>query len=141
MDRAGELVAQRRVDPALSLHPTLALEGVGHNQKVEVAFAAGAPVQPPFVVMTGVPPAVVFDLETDRRQGPRQFLADNRRDGAFGHRQVLVAVQIDPTLRAMSSAFQYKPRFKDMRVKPPKPEEEAAEADVLHLKPGEKPCQ
>ena len=41
----------------------------------------------------------------------------------------------------MSSAFQYKPRFKDMRVKPPKPEEEAAEADVLHLKPGEKPCQ
>ena len=41
----------------------------------------------------------------------------------------------------MSSAFQYKPRFKDMRVKPPRPEEEAAEADVLHLKPGEKPCQ
>lgn len=41
----------------------------------------------------------------------------------------------------MSSAFQYKPRFKDMRVKPPRPEEEAAEQDVLHLKPGEKPCQ
>ena len=41
----------------------------------------------------------------------------------------------------MSSAFQYKPRFKDMRIKPPKPDEEAAEADVLHLKPGEKPCQ
>jgi hypothetical protein len=41
----------------------------------------------------------------------------------------------------MSSAFQYTPRFKDMRVKPPKPEEEAAEADVLHLKPGQKPCQ
>ncbi|MFC7380316.1 J domain-containing protein [Brevundimonas sp. GCM10030266] len=40
----------------------------------------------------------------------------------------------------MSSAFQYTPRFKDMRIKPPKPEEEAAEADVLHLKPGEKPC-
>ena len=28
-----------------------------------------------------------------------------------------------------------------MRVKPPRPEEEAAEEDVLHLKPGEKPCQ
>lgn len=42
----------------------------------------------------------------------------------------------------MSSAFQYKPRFRDMRVKPPRPEEEAAEEeDVLHLKPGEKPCQ
>ncbi|RZJ85963.1 MAG: molecular chaperone DnaJ, partial [Brevundimonas sp.] len=42
----------------------------------------------------------------------------------------------------MSSAFQYKPRFTDIRVKPPKvEEEEAASADVLGLKPGEKPCQ
>ncbi len=41
----------------------------------------------------------------------------------------------------MSASFQYKPRFTDIRVKPPKPEEEAAHADVLHLKPGEKPCQ
>ena len=41
----------------------------------------------------------------------------------------------------MSSAFQYKPRFRDMRVKPPRPEEEAAAADVLGLKPGEKACQ
>jgi hypothetical protein len=41
----------------------------------------------------------------------------------------------------MSASFQYKPRFTDIRVKPPKPEEEAAKADVLHLKPGEKPCQ
>lgn len=41
----------------------------------------------------------------------------------------------------MSAEFQYKPRFKDMRIKPPRPEEEAAEADVLRLKPGEKPCQ
>ena len=41
----------------------------------------------------------------------------------------------------MAAEFQYKPRFKDMRIKPPRPEEEAAEADVLHLKPGEKPCE
>lgn len=41
----------------------------------------------------------------------------------------------------MPPEFQYKPRFTDIRVKPPKPEEEAAAADVLHLKPGEKPCQ
>ena len=40
----------------------------------------------------------------------------------------------------MSSEFEYKPRFKDMRIKPPRPEEEAAKADVLHLKPGEKAC-
>ncbi|HAC01689.1 J domain-containing protein [Brevundimonas naejangsanensis] len=41
----------------------------------------------------------------------------------------------------MSASFQYKPRFTDIRVKPPRPEEEQAEADVLHLKPGEKRCE
>lgn len=40
----------------------------------------------------------------------------------------------------MDDAFQYSPRFVDIRVKPPKPEDEAAE-DVLRLKPGEKPCE
>lgn len=40
----------------------------------------------------------------------------------------------------MSASFEYKPRFTDIRVKPPKPEEEAVKEDVLHLKPGEKPC-
>jgi hypothetical protein len=41
----------------------------------------------------------------------------------------------------MKSAFQYRPRFVDIRVRPPKPEEAAAaEADVFTLKPGERPC-
>ncbi len=40
----------------------------------------------------------------------------------------------------MSGAFQYKPKFVDIRVRPPKPEEEQAEADVHALKPGERPC-
>jgi DnaJ-domain-containing protein 1 len=42
----------------------------------------------------------------------------------------------------MSASFQYKPRFTDIRVKPPRSddEKEAAE-DVLRLKPGEKPCE
>lgn len=40
----------------------------------------------------------------------------------------------------MASAFQYRPKFVDIRVRPPKPEEEAAEADVNHLKPGERRC-
>jgi len=40
----------------------------------------------------------------------------------------------------MPASFEYKPRFKDMRIKPPKAGEAEAEADVLHLKPGEKPC-
>lgn len=41
----------------------------------------------------------------------------------------------------MSGAFPYKPKFVDIRVRPPKSkEEQAAEADVNHLKPGQKPC-
>ena len=40
----------------------------------------------------------------------------------------------------MPASFEYKPRFKDMRIKPPKAGEAEAEADVLRLKPGEKPC-
>lgn len=39
----------------------------------------------------------------------------------------------------MSGAFKYKPRFVDIRVRPPK--EDEAEHDVLHLKPGERPCE
>ena len=40
----------------------------------------------------------------------------------------------------MSGAFQYRPKFVDIRVRPPKPEEEAAARDVNALKPGERPC-
>ena len=40
----------------------------------------------------------------------------------------------------MPASFEYKPRFKDMRIKPSKPGEAEAEQDVLRLKPGEKPC-
>jgi hypothetical protein len=41
----------------------------------------------------------------------------------------------------MSGAFQYRPKFVDIRVRPPKPEGEDMRAhDVNALKPGEKPC-
>jgi hypothetical protein len=40
----------------------------------------------------------------------------------------------------MAGAFQYKPKFVDIRVKPPKEGDDEAE-DVLRLKPGEKPCE
>lgn len=41
----------------------------------------------------------------------------------------------------MSRAFQYKPKFVDIRVRPPKPEEEEnADDDVHRLKPGERAC-
>jgi hypothetical protein len=43
----------------------------------------------------------------------------------------------------MSGAFQYRPKFVDIRVRPPKPEEEKAapEPDVHQLKPGERACE
>ncbi len=40
--------------------------------------------------------------------------------------------------------FQYRPKFVDIRVRPPKPDEDEAPAandDVWRLKPGEKPCE
>jgi len=41
----------------------------------------------------------------------------------------------------MSAAFQYRPKFVDIRVRPPKPGEETVRADDVNaLKPGEKPC-
>jgi hypothetical protein len=40
----------------------------------------------------------------------------------------------------MSGAFQYKPKFVDIRVRPPKEGEAEAERDVHALKPGERPC-
>src|SRR5215217_5953211 len=140
MHRPGHLLPQKRVHRPLTLDPRLTLEGVGHHRQIEVAFAAGLGVHPALMMVTGVSPTVVLDLQTPRIQPRRQFFTDFRGDWAFRHTLVLVGDQFDPTLRSMSSAFQYTPRFKDMRIKPPKPEEEAAEADVLHLKPGEKPC-
>jgi hypothetical protein len=40
----------------------------------------------------------------------------------------------------MSRAFQYKPKFVDIRVRPPKEGEAEAEKDVNALKPGERAC-
>jgi hypothetical protein len=40
----------------------------------------------------------------------------------------------------MPGAFQYKPKFRDIRVRPPSEEEDAQAADVHALKPGERAC-
>jgi hypothetical protein len=40
----------------------------------------------------------------------------------------------------MPPAFKYRPRFVDIRVRPPKPGGEARAEDVIALKPGERPC-
>ena len=40
----------------------------------------------------------------------------------------------------MTGAFHYKPKFVDIRVRPPKPDEDARSDDVNALKPGERAC-
>ena len=40
----------------------------------------------------------------------------------------------------MAAAFQYRPKFVDIRVRPPKDDEDKRAEDVNALKPGEKPC-
>jgi hypothetical protein len=40
----------------------------------------------------------------------------------------------------MPGAFQYKPKFVDIRVRPPKPEEEAAAQSASALEDGKRPC-
>src|SRR5688572_22228691 len=92
------------------------------------------------MMVPGVTPAVVFELQPCRCERSREFFPHNRRDRAFWHVAFLDGDQIDPTLGSMPASFEYKPRFKDMRIKPPKAGEAEAEADVLRLKPGEKPC-
>jgi hypothetical protein len=41
----------------------------------------------------------------------------------------------------MSGAFQYRPKFVDIRVRPPKEGEQERANDVHALKPGERPCE
>src|SRR5258706_3130965 len=57
-----------------------------------------------------------------------------------GCRSILERENFRLILHSMSSAFQYRPRFVDIRVRPPKPEEEARANDVNALKPGERAC-
>jgi len=40
----------------------------------------------------------------------------------------------------MTTAFQYRPRFKDIRVRPPKPEQAAAAGEDVKLEPEERAC-
>ena len=40
----------------------------------------------------------------------------------------------------MPTAFQYKPKFVDIRVRPPSPEDDVVTDDVFALKPGERVC-
>ena len=53
---------------------------------------------------------------------------------------ILELYHVQRVVCAMPSAFSYRPRFTDIRVRPPKTEAEAEEFEHLGLKPGERPC-
>lgn len=106
-----------------------------------MAFPSGPGVDPPLVMVPGMSGAVVDEFEADRRKGGGQFLVDGARHRPLRHCSFLEDIQFGLTLRPMPAAFQYKPRFTDIRVKPPRPEEDVAEADVTRLKPGEVRCE
>jgi len=141
VDRTRQLLLEDGVDRPLARQSPLTLEGLRNDRQVEMAFAARLGIHTPFMMVPGMARAVVDQFQPARRKGVLKFFANNRRDRAFRHECFLDGDQFGPTLRLMPPSFQYRPRFTDIRVKPPKPEEEAAAADVLHLKPGEKPCQ
>ena len=62
MDRPGQLVTQHRIDRALSGQPSLTRERLGHDQKVEMTLSPRLGIDPPFVMMAGVPPAVELNF-------------------------------------------------------------------------------
>src|SRR5690606_27540987 len=126
--RPFQLLAEQAVDGALTLQPPLPLEGRRHHRYVEMALAAGVAVDAAFVVMAGVAPAVVLDLQPHRRQGCGQFFANYRRDRAFRHVMSLLAtnsplhfVRCHPpfnTSRASRTCGSSRPAPKRRRPKP-----------------------
>ncbi len=62
MNGPRQFVFQCRIDRPLARQPALARERFGHNSQVEVALSAWFGIHTAFVMMTGVPRAVVFEL-------------------------------------------------------------------------------
>ncbi len=77
MHRAGQLIGQRRIDGALTLHPAQARERAGDDNDVEVAFPAwgGAGM----TVMAG---AIVLDIQHFRGKSRFELGSDSFRRGA-----------------------------------------------------------
>ncbi len=124
------------MDAPLALHARKALESGRDNHYIEMTFAAGASSG-----VSGMPRGVVNDLQSLRRKGLSQLSVDALRYLPHSHHpSILECHTFHRILRVMSGAFQYKPKFVDIRVRPPKEGEAEAEKDVHALKPGERPC-
>src|SRR4051812_30100179 len=110
------------MDFALPLDAALAFERARDDDHVEVAFPAvgGA-------MMALVPRAVVHHLQPVRLEGDRQLVADSLgHTSHLGAPSILECENLGVILHPMSRAFQYKPKFVDIRVRPPKEGEEEA---------------
>src|SRR5579859_6341146 len=106
-------------------------------------MALSARTRPGMAAMAG---AVVHHFQSYGGKGRGEFFVDGFGHGA--HRcspfnssvSILESQRFQRILRTMSGAFQYRPKFVDIRVRPPKPGEEDAADDVNALKPGERAC-
>src|SRR4051812_40338218 len=88
--------------------------------------------------VAGVARAIVLDVQPLGLERPFQLGA--HLGGDRSHVFALSMLECAPyghILRMMSGAFQYRPKFVDIRVRPPREGEE----DVHALKPGERRCQ
>ena len=105
-----------------------------------MALAALVGVDPAVMVVPGMAGGIVLDLQLDRLERGLELGANATRDGTFGHFGGLSLKRTKSTLHlgAMDDAFQYTPRFTDIRVKPPKAGDEPE--TPVGLKPGERRC-
>lgn len=77
-----QFLGEKRIHSALPLDAPLPRERLGHHGQVEMALPAGASVNAPFMMMPGVPGAVVLDRQDDGPQGFSQFFAHFSGDGS-----------------------------------------------------------
>ena len=68
---AGELARERGIDHAMALQPALSAEGLRHDIKPEMSFAAG-----PVAGMAFVPMRFILDMETLGRESAAQLFRD-----------------------------------------------------------------
>ncbi len=128
MDRTGETGRHGGVHQALARHAPEAREGGRLNDEFEMTLPAGARAS-----VSGMPGRDVPNFEDGGRQGGFEPLAQGVSDGAhyFAPRRLSCQFLNCPGRAAylcvMPAAFQYRPRFVDIRVKPPRPEEGAGE--------------
>lgn len=121
MDGAGQLVGQGLIDQAVHGYPCETCKARRHDLDGEMALALRTRAR-----MTRMQMTVIGDLELQGCQALLQDRLDTLFDRAhFSDLSALASLPLyprAPIIESMSEAFNYKPRFKDIRIKPPKDE-------------------